>query len=470
MIRTRSALNPVTVQARAICKRVLGIPRIHCFPLLALALLFCPHWASAAAVQKISWDSRAQYTRFIMEFDQYTKYNVIDSIKEKGYFYIDVYGMTTNYKRRLLNVNDTSLKYIDALSYPEHGVLRLVFYVKKPETGFKISRIAEPVRLVVDTLANSASKETPLDVAISREAPSGRSTTATASTPPTAVVTDASQSPSFLPPIPQPRLKPAATIKPGQKKFVIIDAGHGGPNNGAQSHSLINGRVVAEKDVTLQFAIQLKRLIDANPNMTAYLTRSDDSNVSLDERVKFAEKHTGDVFVSLHLNDGSGNDNARGVEFFYLNEKGTATGAERAIAERENQEFGISSPKTKGSTPLLRSILTDLERDKLVDWQYESYLICKKFHESFQDLAFFRQHDRGIKSDNFLVLKNFWMPAVLVEIGFITNSEDLRYLTNPQFQQATAALIYNGIVNYFTENDPNFRASTLNISALTGRR
>ena len=129
-----------------------GKPAGHTVCVCAVALMgilflaAMPSGADAVTVTKLSWDSKEKYTRFVMEFDSYPKCRVVDSISDKGYFYVDIYGMATTYRRRLLNVNDNTLRYIDAVSYPEHNVLRLVFYLKDLKAIYKISRVAEPVR------------------------------------------------------------------------------------------------------------------------------------------------------------------------------------------------------------------------------------------------------------------------------------------------------------------------------------
>jgi N-acetylmuramoyl-L-alanine amidase len=440
---------------------------------IGAALLLCDRRAAAAAVTKISWDSKPKYNRFVMQFDEYLKYNVVDAIKDKGYFYIDIYGITTNYKRRLLKVNDNVVKYVDAVCYPEHSVLRLVFYTTNLNCAFKVSRTPAPARIVVDTV-----KDTTINIdakqfsepVIASESKSSSMASLGISAPANAVSAPVTvqTTPVKVPPIPEPRLKPMYA-SPGKKKCIIIDAGHGGENSGATSNNLIGGRKIAEKELTLQFAYHLKRIIDQSPNMVGILTRTDDRIVSLEDRVRFAENHQGDFFISIHMNDGGGNRNARGMEIYYLDEKGTVAGAEKAVQERENLDVGGNSKSRKGTPPLLKTILTDLERRNLEDWQYESWVMCKRVEESFQDLPFYRQFNRGIKSANFVVLKNYSMPAVLLEVGFITNREDLQYLINPQFQQATAIMTYNALNNYFAECDPGFNSQTINVSSVISR-
>jgi N-acetylmuramoyl-L-alanine amidase len=82
----------------------------------------------------------------------------------------------------------------------------------------------------------------------------------------------------------------------------------------------------------------------------------------------------------------------------------------------------------------------------------------------FQQHPYFAAYVRGIKSANFAVLKNFYMPAILIEVGFITNVDELRYLVNPRFQRLTAIIIYNALNDYFCQNDPSFQPHYLSLT------
>lgn len=424
---------------------------------IALAFAALCGNAHAASVAKISWDSKPQYNRFIMQFNQSPKYNSVNAVKEKGFFYIDFYGMTTSYKRRLLTINDNVVKYVDSISYPDHSVLRLVFYVKYDNTQIKVSPTDNPPRIVIDSFCDSSITITPQHIS------GGSGTSLRTDTGAQSAVTPSTDSTGFVPAIPEPRMAPPGIGQSRKQKYVIIDAGHGGGNSGAQSAALVGGRTVAEKELTLQFAIQLKKVIDSSPNMVAFLTRSGDQTMSLQDRVRYASEQRGDIFISIHMNDGNGNYSARGVEFYYLNEKGVDN-AVKAVEDRENRDSGESA-SGDGQNSLLKSILTDLKKGKLEDWQYEGYVVCKKLLDSFQYLTFFRQNCRGVKSANFVVLKNFDMPSILMEVGFITNNEDLRYLITPKFQHATAVLVYNALNNYFSESDPEFTPGRTRVSS-----
>ncbi len=424
-------------------------------PWAAIAFLLCIFAISAlygASVTRISWDSEAERTRFAVELDQDVVVNAVDNIREKGFYYVDVYGITTAYKRRLLDINDSLVRQVESISYPEHGVLRFVFYVKDQAKGFQVQRETAPFRLFIDTLATTSSLVSPPISGASRT-----------SGPPfndvsSPIVIRDRVSSTRIPPIPEPPSSPLLGRRSqGAKKIVVIDPGHGGANQGASSQALVNGRIIYEKELTLQFAYHLKKIIDSSPNMVAVLTRTGDTLVPLSDRVAFAEKQKADLFISIHMNDGAGNPNARGMEIFYLSEKGADDAAAKAVAERENLDVLANGSATRAGTPLLAQLLTDLERQRLESWQYESYVVCTRILNSFQQHPYFRSYARGIKSANFVVLKNFYMPAVLLEVGFITNSDELRYLINPKFQKLTAILLYNAISEYFAQTDPTFR-------------
>ncbi|MGB9692566.1 MAG: N-acetylmuramoyl-L-alanine amidase family protein [Candidatus Sumerlaeaceae bacterium] len=427
-----------------------------------LGLMLCFHVASplsAASVTRISWESTPDKTRFAVELDQDVVVNAADNIHNKGFYYVDIYGIATPYKRRLLDIDDSLVRQVESISYPEHGVLRFVFYVKERAQAFRIQRETSPVRLYIDTLATTTPLASPFATGLMT--PTSKQGNAVSPI----VIRDRTSS-ARIPPIPEPALSPLMSRRgQGAKKIVVIDPGHGGANQGASSTALVNGRVVYEKELTLQFAYHLKKLFDSSPNMVAVLTRTGDVLVPLPDRVAFAEKQKGDLFISIHMNDGGGNPNARGMEIFYLSEKGADDAAAKAVAERENLDVLTGGSATRAGTPLLAQVLTDLERQKLESWQYESYVVCTRILSSFQQHPYFRSYARGIKSANFVVLKNFYMPAVLLEVGFITNTDELRYLINPKFQKLTAILLYNAINDYFAQTDPTFRPEHKPLSA-----
>ena len=357
--------------------------------------------ALAGSVTNISWDSQPQYNRFILQFDQPVKYNAVDQLKDRKLFYVDLYGINQIYKRRLLNIDDNNIKYVDAVSYNDQGVLRLVFYVKEAASGFQVNALENPARIVVDTIGPGATQQVP------SVSTAGESKTAQTNLSVTPGQNSASTAPSqetqnsFS--LPQPPTRPVMAPS-GTRKVVVIDPGHGGNASGALSKHMIEGKLVAEKDVTLQFAYHLKRMIDSSPNMVALVTRTEDSSLGLYNRVLFAENEAkADLFISIHCNASDENLNARGMEMYFLNEKGTTDAVIKALEETENKEDG-TAPLKGGS--LLHSLIKDLERDITRDWQYESNVLCMHLERAMLQHPFYRQNYRKIKSANFAVLKN----------------------------------------------------------------
>lgn len=474
-----------------------------CAPLLLWLLLAPAAGAQPGAVTKMSWDSKYDYNRFILEVTSDITFNYVDAIKDKGYFYVDVYGLGTNYKKKLYNVDDATLKYVVAESHTDHGVLRLIFYTKSNSSTFNVTKASGPTRLVIDSVRDgskanfvraapaAASPATPAPGApapgagpvlpeTAQAAPAPTPATTTVASAPEAMTpnpyaSDANPDPTrveqqYLPRIPEPRATRTGgftrSASSGKKKLVIIDPGHGGENRGAIAKDKLHNKLYTEKELTLQFAKELKKVIDDSPNMVALLTRTGDDTVTLQDRVRFAENNQGDIFISIHLNDGAGNRDARGVEVFFLNEQGKVTGALKALEERENKDVGTSKLPSRSQQPMVKAILRELQEDKLEDWKYESYLFCRTLMMSLTSHEFYRFQNRGIKSANFRVLKNFYMPAVLLEVGFITNKDDLQLVTERRFQRETAVLLYNAIANYFAENDPEFTPRTLRLSSV----
>ena len=435
-----------------------------------LVFLLSTAYAGAVTVRKINvelpQDSAAVAigaTRVVMEFDQMPRYRVTDAIRDKALFYVDIYGLTKNYHRNLQSPDNAAVRYIDFQCLPDYAVLRVVVYVK-PGAGCSVTETTNPPGLIISCstqIPAAANGATTGPVAIAGEGLQSQVVQlaqAPESTP-AAQISSPENAGTQLPMTRGPN-RPQSAPGSERKKIVIIDPGHGGANTGAKSKALVAGQPALEKDLTLAFAYQLKRIIDASGNMRAVVTRTDDSNISLQDRVRFAEmmgddKSNIDLFISIHMNDGNGNDAARGFEIYYLNEKGAASAAIKALEEKENRDIG--TPIRKDGQSILEGILTDINRNTLENMKYESQLLCRHIERALTRLPHFRQHNRGIKSANFVVLKNFAMPAVLLEVGFITNTEDLRLLVDPQFQQATALMIYYGIASYFQHNDPTFR-------------
>lgn len=228
-------------------------------------------------------------------------------------------------------------------------------------------------------------------------------------------------------------------------KTVVIDAGHGGHDPGA-----VNGKVY-EKDITLSVAKRLGDMIKRNyPGVKVVYTRSDDRFVELFRRADIANKNNADLFISIHVNS-AGDRSARGHETFVMGQDKNSENFE--ICQKEN------------------SVIV-LEKDYSSNYQGfdpndpESYIIFSLLQnahlEQSLDFATLVQqnaasgpvgNNRGVKQANFVVLWGCTMPAVLVEIGFISNPGDMKTITDKNNQQRIAGNIFKAFQSYKKEYD-----------------
>ncbi|HZM60539.1 MAG TPA: N-acetylmuramoyl-L-alanine amidase, partial [Vicinamibacterales bacterium] len=193
---------------------------------------------------------------------------------------------------------------------------------------------------------------------------------------------------------------------------VVIDAGHGGHDPGAQARGL------TEADLVLDVALRLEKLMLKEGGFEVVLTRRTDSYVSLEERTAIANKAGADLFLSIHSN-ASASASARGIETYFLN-FAPNTEAE-AVAAREN----AGEARTMRSLPeIVRAIAMNNKRAESRDFasmvQNSMYTEMRKSNKELRNL--------GVKQAPFMVLVGATMPAVLAEISFITNRQDATLL------------------------------------------
>ncbi len=232
--------------------------------------------------------------------------------------------------------------------------------------------------------------------------------------------------------------KPAREEKPpaGREIVVVIDPGHGGEDPGA----IHKGQ--REKIITLDVARRLKRKLDAMPGYRAVLTRDGDYTVTLARRRQLAEKAGGDILISIHCNTAP-NRHARGVEVFYLSTRGASSRRAQALADLENRADFVG-----GIHPRARE-----EEVKLVVSERLKTSIKRSGHlaGTLSDRA--RAHtglrSRGVKRAAFAICKMVSMPSVLVELGFLSNSNDRTLLGGKKGRQKYADWLGVAVDGYF---------------------
>lgn len=195
---------------------------------------------------------------------------------------------------------------------------------------------------------------------------------------------------------------------------IVLDAGHGGQDEGATGPSGLH-----EKDLVLEVTNLLAERLRAR-GVHVVLTRNKDEFLSLEERTAVANDSRADLFLSIHANAASSRD-PQGIETYFASLDATDAAA-RATADRENSAFGATAPRF-GATDPLAAILGDLIETQHLQ---ESSEFAKLALAELARVG--RARSRGVKQAPFVVLMGVQMPASLVEIGFLTNPTDEKEL------------------------------------------
>lgn len=230
--------------------------------------------------------------------------------------------------------------------------------------------------------------------------------------------------------------------KPGFK--VVLDAGHGGKDSGAR------GLMSMEKDIVLDIALQVGYYIkEYQPEIEVIFTRKDDTFIELYERADIANKAEADLFVSIHAN-ASPSKGSYGTETFVMGLHKTDSNLE--VAQKENAVITLEddySEKYEGYDPHSAEsyIIFTLMQNIFIE---QSLKAADFIQTEFREKA--RRKDRGVKQAGFLVLWKTTMPSVLVEIGFISNVKEERYLNSEQGKDYIASSVFRAIRTYYKEH------------------
>ncbi len=213
---------------------------------------------------------------------------------------------------------------------------------------------------------------------------------------------------------------------------IVIDAGHGGHDPGAQS----NG--VSESELTLDVATRLSRLLEKEPGVDVVMTRDTDVFIPLEERTAIANREGADLFLSIHAN-ASRNPRARGVETYFLNFASNPDA--EAVAARENS----SSGRAMHSLPdIVRAIALNNKIDESRDFadmvQHSMVNRLSTRNKLLKDL--------GVKQAPFVVLIGAAMPSVLAEISFVTNKPEGQLLKSSTYRQQIAEALLDAVLRY----------------------
>ena len=225
-----------------------------------------------------------------------------------------------------------------------------------------------------------------------------------------------------------------------REAIVVIDAGHGGRDPGAiaKSHNVI------EKDITLLIANELFRTLKNTDGYKPFLVRDDDSFVYLDQRYQSVRQNSGDVFISIHA-DAFSLPSVKGAAIYIWSEEASSNSARNLSSKRVSS---IKVDKFDFDEDLARSKYPDIYDAK----KNKSLQLGEKILDQLKRDPYTHLHKKRVEYADFRVLKSVDTPSVLIESGFISNSEDAKRLKGKPGRRMIARSIFLGVNNYFKEN------------------
>jgi N-acetylmuramoyl-L-alanine amidase len=214
---------------------------------------------------------------------------------------------------------------------------------------------------------------------------------------------------------------------------IVIDPGHGGHDSGT-----LGADGIEEKDVVLDVALRLGKLLHDRLGSEIIYTRSDDTFIPLETRTAIANKAQADLFLSIHANS-SPDASARGVETYYLNFTSSPDALETAARENAVSDQSIHQLSDLVKKIALKDKIEE-SREFAGDVQQGLYGGLQKGNAGLKD--------RGVKKAPFVVLIGANMPSILAEISFVTNEKDARQLQEPEYRERVAESLYKGVAKY----------------------
>lgn len=228
-------------------------------------------------------------------------------------------------------------------------------------------------------------------------------------------------------------MRPSVTLTPSTGlRTVVIDPGHGGEELGAQGP-----RGTLEKDITLAVSRRLRTLIESRLGLRVFLTREDDRTISHDDRSAFANSHQADVFLSIHAN-AAVRPGIKGAEVYYLS-------VERADEEarRRAEDTAVTLPALGGGTRTIDLILWETAQARYLE---QSSALAGMVEAGLR--ARVEMSPRAVQQAPFRVLVGANMPAVLVEIGYLSNPEQEQQLASAAYQERVAEAVCDALTRF----------------------
>jgi N-acetylmuramoyl-L-alanine amidase len=414
---------------------------------LFLGLCVSSAWAApkrssppVVAVTAIRHWSLQEVTRIAIEVSGEFKYEW-DRLSNPDRVFFDILeARQTVSKQRLhvIPVGDGLVRQI-RLGQNKPRVVRVVIDLEGRH-DLTVFRLSNPNRLMVEVQAARPGVEVSKAAAPAEPPPAREAAPAAPAPLPAPASEEAAQKPAAEEP---PPAKPAKRNRGGGTSLtralglkmgkIVIDPGHGGRDTGT-----IGPTGLMEKDVALDVAKRLAKLVEERLGAEVVLTRTEDVSLPLEARTELANQEKADLFLSIHVNS-SRYAGVSGVETFYLNL--TRSQADLEVAARENA----------GSNKSLHQLVELVQKIALDDKIQESRDFAAHMQNALYRLARDqdpRARNRGVKKAPFVVLIGAQMPSVLVELGFISNPAEERLMRDDNYRQKMAEALYAGIAAY----------------------
>jgi N-acetylmuramoyl-L-alanine amidase/putative methionine-R-sulfoxide reductase with GAF domain len=355
------------------------------------------HWSSAdSSTVVIDLEDQVQYEAHRL------------SAPDRIYFDLHDTALSPEFVGKTIDVGDSLLAKV-RLAQPGSGLTRVVLETKG-NSNYSVSLEPNPYRLVVQLRKLGANTKS--QVSLFPEA---------SETEKMAIV---------VPPPTQGDLQLRAHMP---KMRIVVDAGHGGWDLGT-----VGRKGLLEKDVVLEIAQRLGKLLESRLGAEVILTRNDDNYIPLDERAGKANQAQADLFVSVHANY-SDLPSARGVETYYTNLFSSPNAKDIETREKDGRD-----PERKNASPTLSA--ADLH-DKI---EQSRRLAASVQRSLYGTLAVQNPglRDRGVKAASYVVLTETAMPGILAEVSFVSSPTDEQKLRSDGYREQIAEALYKGIARY----------------------
>lgn len=456
------------------------LPKRAVVPLIVALACVGKGAPAASQVEAIRFWSFGDITRIAIQTSG--DYSLVtDQVPKPARVYFDFNGLrppgSNHAGVQVIAVNDRRLRQI-RVAEVSPGKTRIVLDLEAP-VDVVSSRLVNPDRLMVElrpkaaapnglSIARSNTASHPID--LSKAPPNSQATTdAVVDGIPTPATLPARMQPSTPDPkapskvanAPQPlrvppppaasakaKPKPPAVASPAQPGSgeeslvrifglklgkVVIDAGHGGHDTGT-----IGPEGLTEKDLVLDVALRLGKMVRETLGAKVVYTRADDTFIPLEERTKIANAEKADLFISIHANS-SPEPKATGVETYFFNFTSDRNSLDLATRENATSTSSISDLNDLLHKAVLKAKLAE-SREFAQKVQTSLWACSVKMNN--------RSRDRGVKQAPFVVLIGANMPSVLAEIGFVSNPHDEKLLGTPEERQRIADALFKGVSQY----------------------